>query len=187
MTRLQDRDYPILVELYLNCLLSQAKNKKTKGWGELRQSKDQGQGGGVTRSLNQRDRRPVVNTSSLHSAKTRAKTKQEKHHKNKTQKHRVTTDMCGITNSSTCFFFSKHNDGMCNSSALHQAALHRAIRKNFTAKTFRHFLPSWEHHHSKRITSEQRFHFQSGMSGQGLSHLITPAINTKKGLRQRRW
>ena len=104
MTRLQDRDYPILVELYLNCLLSQAKNKKTKGWGELRQSKDQGQGGGVTRSLNQRDRRPVVNTSSLHSAKTRAKTKQEKHHKNKTQKHRVTTDMCGITNSSTCFF-----------------------------------------------------------------------------------
>ena len=26
----------------------------------------------------------------------------------------------------------------------------------------------------KRITSEQRFHFQSGMSGQGLSHLITP-------------
>ena len=58
----------------------------------------------MTDCLNQRDRRPVVNTSSLHCAKTRAKTKQEKHHKNKTQKHRVTTDMCGITNSSTCFF-----------------------------------------------------------------------------------
>ena len=153
----------------------------------MRQSKDQGQGGGVTRSLNQRDRRPVVNTSSLHSAKTRAKTKQEKHHKNKTQKHRVTTDMCGITNSSTCFFLEAQRWDVQQFSLTSGRPSSGHQEKFHSSKTFRHFLPSWEHHHSKRITSEQRFHFQSGMSGQGLSHLITPAINTKKGLRQRRW
>ena len=71
-------------------------------------------------------------------------------------------------------FFSKHNDGMCNSSALHQAALHRAIRETSQLKNVSPLPSIVEAPSFKRITSEQRFHFQSGMSGQGLSHLITP-------------
>ena len=140
----------------------------------------------MTDCLNQRDRRPVVNTSSLHCAKTRAKTKQEKHHKNKTQKHRVTTDMCGITNSSTCF---------SRSTTMGCATVQPYIRPPFigpsgklhSSKTFRHFLPSWKHHHSNESPLSRGSISRAVCLAKGC-HISSPrAINTKKGLRQRRW
>ena len=115
----------------------------------MRQSKDQGQGGGVTRSLNQRDRRPVVNTSSLHSAKTRAKTKQKKLTQKQTKIHRVTTDMCGITNSSTCFSLEAQRWDVQQFSLTSGRPSSGHQEKFHSTKTFRHFLPSWELHHSK--------------------------------------
>ena len=103
----------------------------------------------MTDCLNQRDRRPVVNTSSLHSAKTRAKTKQKKLTQKQTKIHRVTTDMCGITNSSTCFSLEAQRWDVQQFSLTSGRPSSGHQEKFHSTKTFRHFLPSWELHHSK--------------------------------------
>ena len=141
----------------------------------------------MTDCLNQRDRHPVVNTSSLHSAKTRAKTKQKKLTQKQTKIHRVTTDMCGITNSSTCFSLEAQRWDVQQFSLTsgrpssgHQGKLH-------SSKTFRHFLPSWKHHHSNESPLSRGSISRAVCLAKGC-HISSPrAINTKKGLRQRRW